>query len=577
MADVDPDLDVPLDGAAPAEVDEELRLGSTERGKAANQVIIALSRAARSFLLYDPSNEAIRQFLDALRNAAEGFLATFGDLALDVRPWDLVTAGEIVYHDRDRERSMAFRLYRDGVRKITLDPQTPWAELLKLLEVLSVRYTGIRQTEDDMVVLLWKAGFQHIHIEAVEGFVADEENAESGVRAEARRFGIEAAAPSDFDLPIERPTGLLAVRHEDVSEADIQALVAEDDTPALARLCVKLVVELCRVVLDPTEGMRFEDIQPALSEIRDFLLAEGLLDAVNKVVVGLGRLRFRDPADDRARVAYLASYANEQALGKLIAGASKTTQAAPPELITLLDTVEGNHPAVLLKLLGTARSEASRRVSRSLLERYAPSSRQLILDAIPTVDPLVAVELLQVLRAVDPGQAVAAAELAVTSGTVEVELEALHCVGAGGGEAGQRLLVTLISSQHLEIRVRALEEAARLRLKGVFAPLLERLRRLAPLGFDPREAEAIGVALYHSDPVRAMEQFKEWARPKGFFRQVLPAHPWLQFVAVSGLAWSTDPDAEATIKFVSERAGEDVQKHCTEVMVKRRRRARGLK
>lgn len=567
--------------AAPEAQDEELRLGSTDRGKAANGVVIALSRAARSFLLYDPSNEAIRHFLDALRRAAESFLQAYGDLALEVRPWDLVANGEIVYHDVDRERSIAFRLFRDGVRRVTLDAGLSWDELLKLLEVLSIRYTGVRQTEDDMVVLLWKAGFQNIHIEAVEGFVADEEDeggASQALRAQARHFGIEAAAPPDFDLPLPRPAGVVPVRHQAVPDTALRELLAEDDNPALPRLCVKLVAELCRVVLDPTEHFRFEDILPQLHEVRDFLLAEGLLSAVNHVVQGLGRIRFRDAADERARIAYLASFGDAHALAKLIAGASKTTQVAPVELVHLLGAVEGNHAQTIIHLLGTTRSEASRRVGRSLLEHYAGSAQSLLVDAIPTVEPLVAVELLQVLRKVDPIAAVKAAEGAATSGAIEVQLEAIRCIEAAPvAEGAGALIARLIASDHEDVRIASLELVAHLRVPGAYSPLLDRVKRMAPLGFPPREAEAMGVALYHANPERAVVQFAEWCKPKGFFKQVLPAHPWLQFVAVSGLAWAPGDEPETLIRFVSERAGADVQKQCTDVMIKRRRRARGLR
>ena len=71
----------------------ELRLGHTPRGTAANAVVLALTRAARSFLLYDPKNEAIRHFLDVLRETVEGYCEEHGDLPLVVRPFELVVDG----------------------------------------------------------------------------------------------------------------------------------------------------------------------------------------------------------------------------------------------------------------------------------------------------------------------------------------------------------------------------------------------------------------------------------------------------------------------------------------------------
>ena len=116
----------------------------------------ALARASRSFLIYDPRNAAIRTFLGAYRDAAYAALKAHGEIYLDIRPFEMLREGEVVYLERDRERSLAFRLFRDGVRRLTIETDVEWEELLKLLEILSIRFTGTRQQEDDVVTLLLK-------------------------------------------------------------------------------------------------------------------------------------------------------------------------------------------------------------------------------------------------------------------------------------------------------------------------------------------------------------------------------------------------------------------------------------
>jgi hypothetical protein len=198
--------DEPTTAAEPPEQEEPLLIversvGTTPEGQAANALLLSLSRAARSFLLYDPSNEAIRTFLGDLRDKARAFVEAHGRLDLEVRPFELVLRGETVYIERDRERSLAFRMFRDGVRRLIMDQGVTWEELLRLLEVLSIRYSGVRQQEDDIVTLLWKAGFQHIEIEAVEGVLPDEDE-DSG----------EAAVPDSRPTSRRRPTVICLCR-----------------------------------------------------------------------------------------------------------------------------------------------------------------------------------------------------------------------------------------------------------------------------------------------------------------------------------------------------------------------------
>ena len=73
-----------LSDIAASELGEDQRLGGTPAAAAANAAVRALSRAARSFLIYEPHNEAIRIFLTAYQSAMTEALA-FGPLDLDLR------------------------------------------------------------------------------------------------------------------------------------------------------------------------------------------------------------------------------------------------------------------------------------------------------------------------------------------------------------------------------------------------------------------------------------------------------------------------------------------------------------
>ncbi len=64
----------------PPELVEEAQLGGTPAGRAANAVLRALSRTARSFLLYDAHNDAIRTFIEDLRARLEEALQVAGTL-----------------------------------------------------------------------------------------------------------------------------------------------------------------------------------------------------------------------------------------------------------------------------------------------------------------------------------------------------------------------------------------------------------------------------------------------------------------------------------------------------------------
>ena len=172
-------------GETPDEGERVGPLAGSGPGAVAVQFVAALSKAARSFTLYAPTNAVVRQFLaDYQARAAEATAG--GDLVLDVHPWEL--------------------------RRLTFRPGVAWSELLTFLEILAVRYVGIRQQEEDVVTLLRKGAFDGIGFAAVEGFAPEEDNPEpEGVRR-SRGQGSRAPAGYDTPFPLLPPPGPIAWR-----------------------------------------------------------------------------------------------------------------------------------------------------------------------------------------------------------------------------------------------------------------------------------------------------------------------------------------------------------------------------
>ena len=557
----------------------ELRLGHTPRGTAANAVVLALTRAARSFLLYDPKNEAIRHFLDVLRETVEGYCEEHGDLPLVVRPFELVVDGEVVYLDRDRERSLAFRLYRDGVRKVSLRADVTWPEVLKLLEVLSVRFVGVRQTEDDMVVLLWKAGFQHVEIEAVEGFVPDEElgsdqlTDDVGGAGGASR-GHQVDAPADFDLPAPVLRSRQPVELRELPDHWREGLVAEDAVSHLPELCQLLVDALLRLVADPTEALEFSEVVPQLRELRDFVLTEAHLPVVLRFAGSLARLELPE-AQRRERDQLLASVADRRALARLVHGVPRGVVEAPQELVDLVALVNEDHLEALVAVLEAETSESSRRVVRSLVERHVQAEGEAIIKCIPGASSAVACELLRTLRYVNVSRAVEAVRVSAGRSDEEFESAALRVLEVAElSPVVGALFGTYVNSTHAPIRAHALRLVATRHAQGAFPAVLDRVKR-EQLRLNPLDAEAYGEALAGADPARAHEVFRDWIRPKGFFAVLGP--PMLSWVAVSGLSVLRMDDVEELIQHAAKKAGSELQRHCTACMVRHRRVIRGAR
>jgi hypothetical protein len=555
---------------------EEAQLGTSAAGRSVSAAIVALARTARSFLLYDPRNDAIRRFIEDLREKMTAALATVGSIVLEVRPFELALGDEVVYLERDRERSLAFRMFRDGVRRLTVREGATWDELLRLLEVLSVRYAGVRQNEDDIVTLLCKAAFQHIEVDAVEGFVPEDEDdpaSEGAGRRGLATTGLHVDAPADRDLPLRPMAPPLELAWRAVAEADLEALRAEEASQALPASAARAVVEMLAVVADPTDPTTLADVAPFIGEVRDFLLAEGQLGPLKTIVTALAASAEAQP-DDFAPL--LATFGDKRAISRILHSVPTTVLEPPEELVGLLEMLPADHLTHLIDILGEERDEASRRLARQLIERYAPHRPDDVLARLRVAEPAVACDLLQALARALPERAVEAADALARHSNDQVVFEAIRVLEtAPAGPKVTRRLASLIESSSSEVRLRAVAALVRRGEFLVFGPIARFVEEHAATTLTTEEADALGEAMAQVAPEEALTLFTAWLRPKGgFLTRLMEAprrHLLLQWTAVAGLAVLPGEEPETLLRETASRASEDLRRRCRAALAQRRR------
>lgn len=142
-------------------------------GRDVSRFLASLGRTARSRHLYAANNEALVLMRKELRRAADDVFRQVSEVALKVRP-DAITYEDedVLVDDHDAVDSLPFLLYRDGVRKLVVQRGLTEAELDQLIEAISHGQSG-RSLEDDIVVHLWRYGFEHVRYVVVDVHVAD--------------------------------------------------------------------------------------------------------------------------------------------------------------------------------------------------------------------------------------------------------------------------------------------------------------------------------------------------------------------------------------------------------------------
>lgn len=558
---------------AAAETLEEAAIGGTPAGRAANAALRCFSKAARAFTLYDPQNEAVRRFLSEYRAALHDFLATHGALDLEVRSFELALRGEVVHAEKDREKSLAYRLYRDGVRRLTVQPGAPWEEQLKLLEVISVRFIGVRQQEEDVVTLLTRAAFRFVSFEAASGLVASEREEEP-----TRRRGPAREYPADWDGP---PPPLLPPRQFGcfpIPPAALEAFQAEESPEELPGNAVRMVREL----IDDATPEELATLAPAVEEVRDFLLAD--LDV--KHLRDLARV----VAGQHGRAAAilgpsLRPLAAPFSLQKLLATVPHG-EAAPDALVELLDLLARYGADLfdpLFDRLGAALAAGADKLDpalETLARRAARGKKDRLLSRLETAEPALAEVLLRLLRALEPGGLAEAAKPLLASEHVPAKLAGIRLLDeAWAGEASEATLFAALSADAAEVRIAAAESLARHGVEKAFTPIQELLVAREAAGLDEREADALGAALGQLAPAEALQLFEGWAHPPqsgGLLKRLVGKKPrrMLTWAAAAGLVYVPGEPTLTLLRELTAQAQDDeaLKKQCLKSIALWRRR-----
>ena len=556
-------------------LEDEVALGGTPAGRATNEALRAIARTARSFLIYDTRNDAIRGFLADMQEKIYSALKQYGEMSLEIRPFEMIRGAEVVYLERDRDRSLAFRLFRDGVRRLTISSDVAWEELLRLLEILSIRFTGVRQQEDDVVTLLLKSGFKNIEISAVEGFVPDDDeycgdDPSAGAAREVRRkrrAESHIEVPRDWDLPLPEPFDAVELTYVSLNEQDLVAIREEGSSRSLPEVTVRLLLEMLKVVNDPTDPTTPADIDGLVQEVRDFLLAESQLGAVLDLIDQV-EIFVTNPEE---RKELIASFTSERAIRKIISSLPKAVTEPPPELLRILDISPINHLPVLIQILNVERRLSSRSVLRSLLGRYVEEQSDQVIASLYKFEDSVALDLIDALfdKNQDLGHEIVWTLRETPSPPILHKI--LNILTELGATFKYKAwLIELLQNTKIEgVRAKVLGLIAVLAERELF-DLLEGIL-LNDWNLSEEEATLLGENLVKSHAGRAKKIFIDWTQSKKWYSvRRLTIRRTQQVAAIAGLSILPGEEAVTRILEVRTEADDYMSEFCMKRLVHRR-------
>jgi HEAT repeat protein len=257
-----------------------------------SELIQVMAKALRAFQMYMPNNPIYQRAIQNMRTAFQPIWAATDELVFNVVETDLVWEDQVVYRQANKNESLAWSLFKDGMRELTIHKGAEAEELPRLLATINQARFLATDAGDDLLTLLWAHEFQLIQYQFVdffgEGGGATPEPSGSAAGGETSAEERRAQAAQEAQQA-QRPEGVVDVDEFDstlyfLDEAEMTYVAKELEaeyrrdvrTSALDVLFDLVEVNTEEAVRDEVLNI-LEQLFPNFLNSRDFRAAAGVL------------------------------------------------------------------------------------------------------------------------------------------------------------------------------------------------------------------------------------------------------------------------------------------------------------
>lgn len=237
------------------------------------ELIQSLAKTVKAFQIYGFNHPSSRSFYKPLIQKIQEFLNAYGILELQIEKFTILYSGQIVYEENEKDISIAFKLFRDGIRNVTFTEGLTDDELLLFLE------TFTRTTKDqDLALGLWECNFTHLNFYVVE----EEEEPMSYQIPEPQYFDIDYDAHVDAILKQER-IDVRQVIDPDLTDDELTKLEAEiraEDSPDIAS-AISTLISFLNLEKSPEIIDSLAELLEQCINRRDFFNARRIVHKLN--------------------------------------------------------------------------------------------------------------------------------------------------------------------------------------------------------------------------------------------------------------------------------------------------------
>ncbi len=527
------------------EVGEEM---ATFEGEEVDEVLLQardlmniLVKTIKAFRLYPPDNPALTGFRDLLFRKFQVFLKKYHLFGFKIGEHEFAFNNRVLYENKDLKTSLAFYLYKDGLRELRFVEGLEEWEVQGLLDILKAG-DHTNKLEDDLVTLVWERDFVHISYQATDEFleeaaVAIPENVEQfrknlilqpvGHSVEPDYLDEETGEETNYyEAMIKAASPPSLAMNRDVyflTSEEMEALRREVETETSPLFLFNIIDILFEIMALEKKSEPYNDALNVLSKLLDALLTLGefqkATDLLSRLYITLKTYQLQE-WQFRA-IQQLAGSAGDpsrvEKIGKVL---ERREGVRLEEVSAYLKLLQPNALDALMKMLGELGNPKARRTVCDAICEIGKDSMERILPFLEDRRWFLVRNVLYILGRMGKEKTIPAVQKGLSHREMRVRREAVQALGSIGGPKAFPLLVNALEDRDVRIRCTA---AINLGKVGKKSSLPYLMGALQSKDFHRREAaekkaffDAIGIA-GSNDAVPILQRLvmkRNWFRRK---------------------------------------------------------------
>ena len=572
-----PDLSVEMPLVEGVETDEELLL--------ARDLTSAFIKAIKAFRFYPPDNPTLKGFRDQLLKKFQFFLNKYQSFVIQVGEYDLSFKGKILYENRDVKTSLAFLLYKDGLREIRFMKGLEEWEVQGIIDILK-QSENINQLEDDIVTLMWEKDFVHISYLATDEFLEETpvvipDNVDQfrknlvfkplahHVEVELAEEGSEEGIDLDEILSkvIEEPPPFVSDRSVYFLTSDEVEGLRKDVEAEIDPIFVFNIMDILFEILAlEKEREPYHDAVNILIKILDAFLTLGeftkATDLLKRVYIILKTYELQDWQIENIRKVIVE--AGEEVRIERIGKVLEREEVRLEDVNAYLMLLQKNSIKPLIKLLGELKNSKARRVFCDALSEIGKNGIELFTPFIDDRRWYLVRNITYILGRIGKEQSLPYIQKVFNHEENRVRREAVQALGLIGGPKAIGLLVRALTDNDVRIRCMAAINLGKVGKKAGLIPLLEVVQSKDFYKREPAEIKAFFNAIGMVGSNEAIPVLQQLLERKSWFGRGKTDE--IRMGAANALATIGTPDAKAILEEGKNSKDETIRGACTQAL-----------